>query len=59
MDEQKEEIVSCPQCFGTGLNKDGETECPSCLGKGRLLKQIIISYIQLDDETIKRKAMFG
>ena len=56
--QNEEKIVICDDCKGTGYTEAGN-KCPVCEGHGRLLRRITISDTVLDDENLKRKAIYG
>ena len=58
MTKQEEKIVICENCDGTGYLKDGR-DCPECQTKGRVLRQITIIDSPIDEENLKRKALYG
>ena len=58
MKVEKEEIKICDFCSGTGYRPSGE-ECPKCLSKGRILRKTTVEEYPLDEENLKRKAVYG
>ena len=56
--ESEEKIVICKTCKGTGYTSN-EDKCPTCEGAGRLLMIVTVQYNILDDENLKRKAVYG
>ena len=64
--------IICEICKGTGIRVDKTltnyhhneydeeiNNCPACAGHGRVLKQTVITVTPLDEEQLKRKALYG
>ena len=56
--KNEEKIVICDTCQGTGYQQSGD-KCTVCDGHGRLLRRTTISDTALDEENLKRKAIYG
>ena len=70
--EKNEKIILCPTCEGTGLETEtiyGHphnneidykfSDCKTCKGKGRVLKETTIKYIPLNNSSFEEKAIKG
>lgn len=58
----EEKIIICENCQGTGYVTGAGAmaqECPVCYGHGRMLRRITVVDTPLDEENLKRKAIYG